>query len=58
MWNLKHETNEPLKKKKRLTNIEKIDSWLPRGMGWRRDALTVWVSRCKLLHIEWIKNKA
>ena len=39
MWNLKHDTNEPLKKKNRLTNIERIDLWLPRGMGWGRDAL-------------------
>ena len=46
------------KNKNRLTNIERIDLWLPRGMGWGRDALRVWISRCMLLHIEWINNKA
>ena len=27
------------------------------GVGEGRDGLGVWVSRCKLLHIEWINNK-
>ena len=27
------------------------------GGNWGRDGLGVWVSRCKLLHIDWINNK-
>ena len=46
-----------LKKKKLKRKKERTDLWLPRG---RRGGGVDWefgVSRCKLLHIEWINNK-
>ena len=41
----------------RLTDIENR-LWLPRrrGRGGRWDGLGVWVSRCRLLHLEWINE--
>ena len=56
MWNLKYDANEP---------IYETESWayrtdlqlpkrgeLGKGIEWE-----VWVSRCKLLYLEWINNK-
>ena len=51
MWNLKCGTNEPIYK-------TKTDLWLPRGRGGGRGMdWEFGVSRCKLLHIEWIHNR-
>ena len=33
------------------------DRWLPGGGRWGRDGVGSWVSRCKLLYIEWPNNK-
>jgi len=54
MWNLKYDTNEHIYKRSRLTDTEKrVGIVRLRGaMEWE-----FWVSRCKLLCIEWIKIK-
>ena len=57
MWNLKYDTNEPIYKtetdlwtQKRLVVVK--GEGVRGGMKWE-----VWVSRCKLLHVECINNK-
>ena len=58
MWNLKYDTNELIYETETDLQIERTDLWLPRGRGggggkdWEFG-----ISRCKLLYIEWIKNK-
>ena len=55
MWHLKYHTNELIYE----THLQRTKSWLPRervsrgGIEWEFE-----VSRFKLLHIEWINNKA
>ena len=56
MWNLKYDTNEPMKQK-RITDTENR-AVVAKGEGaggqmeWK-----VGVSRCKFLYTEWINNK-
>ena len=57
MWNLKHDTNEPIyKNRNRLMDIQnrlaiaKVEG-IRGGMDWEGG-----VSRCKLLYIEWINK--
>ena len=59
MWNLKYDTNEHIYETETDSQTQRTDLWLPRGRtsGGRKD----WefgISRCKLLYIEWINNKA
>ena len=54
MWNLKYGTNEPIYKSETDSQTENRlavvkEKW---GMNWEFG-----VSRCKLLHSEWISNK-
>ena len=43
MWNLKYDTNELTYEIETDSQTQRIDLWLPRGMGvWRRDRLGVW----------------
>ena len=56
MWNVKQDTNEHVHETDSQT--QGTDLWLPRGTGlgvgvdWESG-----ISRCKLLYVEWIKNK-
>ena len=58
MWNLKDNTNELICKTETGSQTERADLWSPRerkngeGMDWEFG-----ISRCKLLHIEWINSK-
>ena len=53
MWNLKHDTNESIYE----TDIENRLVVAKGGKGEGGKDWEVGVSRCKLLHIEWINNK-
>ena len=59
MWNLKYDTNELIYETETDSQKQRTDLWLPRrkgdggGMDWEFE-----ISRCKLLHIGWINNKA
>ena len=56
IWNLKHGTNEP-KNRNRLSDIENkfvIAKGEGEGSGMDRK---FGVSRCKLLHLEWMSNE-
>ena len=57
MWNLKYDTNKPIHKTETESWTQRIDLWLPgEGCGGVMD----WefgISRCKLLYMEWIKNR-
>ena len=55
MWNLKYDTNEPIYETKRESWTQRTDRWLPRG--WGRDGVGGWLSRHKLLYIQWISSK-
>ena len=54
MWNLKYDTNELIFETETDSQAQKTDLWLPtgRGVGEFR------VSRCKLLRIDSVSNKA
>ena len=54
-WNLKYDTNEPIDETETNSHREQTCGY-QEGQGGRRD----WefgVSRCKLLHLEWLNNK-
>ena len=53
MWNLKYGTNGPIYKIETDSQTQRTDVWLPSG-GMDRE---FGVSRCKLLHLEWISNE-
>ena len=43
MWNLKkNDTNEFIYKKETHSQIQKMNLWLPKGKGVRKDKLGVW----------------
>ena len=58
MWNLKYDTSEHIYKTETDSQELRTDLQLPRGkeggggMDWEFG-----ISRCKLLHVEWINNK-
>ena len=52
MWNLKYETNKPTKKQKK-THRHREQTCGCQGGGGGMD-LEFGVSRCKLLHVEWM----
>jgi len=54
-WNLKYDTNAHIYKTKRESRTQRTDRWLPRG--WGRDGVGGWLSRHKLLYIQWISSK-
>ena len=56
MWNLKYDTNEPIYKTEIDSQTEQTVVAKGEGGGGGRDREFV-VSRCQLLHIEWINNK-
>ena len=55
MWNLKYDTNGPVKQKQNHRHRDRLVvakvEWVGGGMEWE-----VAVSRCKLLYIEWIND--
>ena len=52
MWNLKHDTNEPIYKTETDSWIYRTDMWLSRGReGGGGMDLDFGVSRCKLLYV-------
>ena len=56
MWNLKYDTNEPMKQKQTQGHRKQTGGCHGRRVG----GGTVWefgVSRCKLFYREWINNK-
>ena len=53
MWNLKYNTNEHIYKRKTDTEEKTCDCQGWGGMEWEFG-----ISRCKLLYIGWINNKA
>ena len=58
MWNLKYDTNELIYKTETDSQTQRTDVWLQGGRwgGGGKD----WefgISRCKVLHTEWINNK-
>ena len=59
MWNLKYDTNEPIYETETESGTEnrlvvaKGEGDSERGMNWEFG-----ISRCKLLYLEWINNKA
>ena len=58
MWNLKYDTYEPIYEAETDSQTLRTDLQLPRGRG--GEGGMDWefvVSRCKLLHIEWMDNK-
>ena len=57
MWNLNYGTDRPIYRTETDFQTWRADLWLPRGRGREWDELGVWVSRCKLLHLEWISNE-
>ena len=54
MWNLKYGTDEPIYRTETDSQTWRADLWLPRGRGMDGE---FGVSRCKLLHLDWISNK-
>ena len=53
MWNLKYDTNELIYKARRhRKRVVSMGKGHGEGNDWE-----FWISRCKLLYIEWIKNK-
>ena len=55
IWNLIYSTNEPFYRKETNSRTWRTDLWLGErgsGMDWKFR-----VSRCKLLHVEWISNE-
>ena len=57
MWNLKYGRNEPIYKTERLTGREN-NFVAAKGEGGRsRTDREVGVSRCKLLHFQWVSNE-
>ena len=55
MWDLKNGTNDPIHKTETDSQTWRTELWLlrgKRGMDWEFG-----VSRCKLLHLEWISNE-
>ena len=55
MCNLKYGTSEPSHKTETVSDREQTCGYQGReGREW--DGLGVGVSRCKLLHLEWIRN--
>ena len=45
------------KRKKQIQDVESRLIVVKREAGWGRYGVGVWVSRCKLLYVEWINNK-
>ena len=57
MWNLKYDTNEPVYETETDSDIENR-LVVTKGEGGRgRKDWECGISRCKLLHTEWISNK-
>ena len=57
MWNLKHDTDEPIYETDIITDrgnrlVIANEEGFGKSMKWE-----VGISRCKLLYIEWINNK-
>ena len=52
--NLIYGTNEPTYRKETNSQTQRTDLWLPRRSGMDGE---FGVSRCKLLHLEWISNE-
>ena len=51
-------TQMNLSTKQKQTHRHREQTCFCQGEGeWGREGLGVWVSRCKLLHLEWINNK-
>ena len=57
MWNLKYDTNEATYETNRLTDIENRPVVAKGEEGGGGIEKEVWVSKCKLLYIEWINNR-
>ena len=58
MWNLKYDTNELIYETETDSLTQEADLWLPRELeGGREMNWEFGISRCKLLHTEWINNK-
>ena len=58
MWNLNYDTNELIYETETDLQTQRTDLWLPRGRrGWEGKDWEFGISRCKLLHVGWIKNK-
>ena len=55
-WFSIHKSNEPIYRKETNLRTWRMDWCLPRGMG-RRIDWEFGVSRCKLLHLQWISNE-
>ena len=56
MWNLKYGTNEPIYESE--TDSDRENRLVSRGpVGKEGVDWDFWVSRCKLLHVEWINSK-
>ena len=53
-WNIVYSINEPIYRKETNSWTWRTDLWLPRGSG--KDG-ELGVSRCRLLHLEWISNE-
>ena len=59
MWNLKYDSIESILETETDSQTQRTDSWLPRGREEEREGWTGSLEcKCKLLHLEWIKNKA
>ena len=58
MWNLKYDTNEPIYETETKSGTFEQTGGCQGGLGGRGEDWEFWVSRCKLLCIEWINNKA
>ena len=56
MWNVKQDTNEHIYETETDSQTQGTDLWLPKGTGLGVD-WELGISRCKLLYIEWTKNK-
>ena len=56
MWNLKYDTNEPIYEAETDRYREQICGCQGGGGGGAMDR-GFGISKCKLLHIEWINNK-
>lgn len=57
MWKLKYDTNELTYKTETGSQTKRTGLWLPSGRGMGRDGWESGVSRCQLVHVEWIPNK-
>ena len=57
MWSLKYDTNELIHETEIGSQTERTDLLLPRSGGGRGMEWEFAISRCKLLHLEWINNK-